>query len=575
MIIAVLGVLKAGGAYVPLDPAYPQARLAFMLEDSRLPVLVTHKRLAEALPGYDARIVCLDNDWEALAKSLDENLVGGVTASNLAYMDATSCGSTGTPKGVLVEHGGVRNLTEAQRRLFGAQPGARVCQFATLNFDAAASEIFVTLCAGATLCLTATEVVQSPAQLTQVLQDQEITVVTLPPTMLAELVTEQLPGGCTVISAGEACPAELVASWSAGRLFINAYGPTEATVCATTAESPNAGKPPIGRPIANTCVYILDKYGQPAPIGVPGELYIGGAGVARGYLKRPELTAEKFVPDPFSQKVGGRLYRTGDLGRYRADGQIEFLGRLDSQVKLRGYRIEPGEVETLLSQHVAVQEAVVVLHEDVGGRRLVAYAVPTTGATVTSQELRQALQERLPSYMLPAAIVLLPELPLLPNGKVDRSALSNPQRIHLERRGSYEVPRTPLEEQVAAIWREVLRLEQVGVCDDFFELGGHSLLATQVLSRIRKTYAVEVSLHTFFEAPTIADLVKYLPENGQETSGEEAFRIPILSRGGSDAEELMDILEQLSEEEVRALLATDSGLEGADFPLVDNQEFDR
>ena len=328
MIIAVLGVLKAGGAFVPLDPTYPQARLAFMLADSQLSVLVTHKRLAEALSGHTTQIVRLDDDWEVLAQEQSENLTSGVMMNNLAYMIYTS-GSTGTPKGVLIEHKGVRNLVEAQQRLFGARPGAHVLQFATLNFDAAVSEIFVTLCAGATLCLTAGEVVQSPAHFTQVLQEQAITMVTLPPTMLAELAAEQLPGVSTVISAGEACTAELAARWSVERQFINAYGPTEATVCATTAEYHDADKPPIGLPIANTRVYILNSYGQPVPIGVPGELYIGGAGVARGYLKRSALTAERFVPDPFSREVGARLYRTGDIGRYRVNGQIEFLGRLD------------------------------------------------------------------------------------------------------------------------------------------------------------------------------------------------------------------------------------------------------
>lgn len=560
MVVAILGILKAGGAYVPLDPAYPSERLAFMLQETQAPVVLTHGRLAEALSACKTRIVRLDAHGESITHEKKTNVDSRVTSANLAYVMYTS-GSTGKPKGVLIQHGGVCNLAEAQLRLFRTQPADRVLQFASLNFDASTSEIFVALQAGTPLHLASRDIVSSPLDLTRLLNEQSITMVTLPPTMLRELSAEGLPMLRTVISAGEACPIELVSAWCTGRLFLNAYGPTEATVCATAASCSGGAKPLIGQPIANVQVYILDAHGQALPIGVPGELYIGGAGVARGYLKRPGLTAEKFVPDPFSPHAGARLYRTGDLGRYTADGQIEFLGRCDHQVKLRGYRIELEEIEADLLQHPAVQATMVIIRQDVpGDARLVAYVVPTGEGQVTGQELRRAQQGRLPNYMVPAIYVFLPALPLTSNGKVDRHALPDPQQSHSESGSSYEAPRTPLEEQVAATWREVLHLKQVGIHDNFFDLGGHSLLATQVLSRLRKNFAVEISLRTFFEVPMIADLSRRLQESRAQTqpiASQDALHIPALSRGDSDVNQLLEMLEHLSEEEVQALLTND------------------
>jgi surfactin family lipopeptide synthetase A len=315
-----------------------------------------------------------------------------------------------------------------------------------------------------------------------------------------------------VTVAGEACSGDLVARWAPGRRFCNLYGPTEATIWTTIAECTDGRqRPPIGRPIANTQVYLLDSYLRPVPLGVPGELCIGGVGLALGYRNRPDLTAERFMPHPFSDEPGARLYKTGDLARYRPDGLLEFVGRLDHQVKIRGYRIELGEVEACLRQHPAVREAVVVAREDKpGDQRLVAYVVANQPPGPSTSDLRGFLQAKLPSYMVPAAFVALPALPLTPNGKVDRRALPAPDQVRLAPDDALVAPRTPVEEALAGIWADVLGLTQVGIHDNFFELGGHSLLATQVIARLQAAFQVELPLRSLFEAPTVADLAKYL-----------------------------------------------------------------
>jgi amino acid adenylation domain-containing protein len=379
MIIGLLGILKAGGAYVPLDPAYPQERLAFMLEDAKVPVLLTQQHLLSTLASHPAPSrVCLDTDWPSISQHSQENPIPLATLKNLAYVIYTS-GSTGLPKGVLIEHRGLPNLAMAQIQRFGIRPDSRVLQFSSLNFDASASEIMMAL-AGATLFLAKRDTLLPGSTLWQFLYKYAITTVTLPPSVLALLPVEPLPSLQTLIVAGEPCPAELVARWKPGRHFFNAYGPTETTVCATMFEcSENnhpSSPPPIGHPLPNTQVYVLNTHLQRMPIGVPGELYIGGMGLARGYLNRPELTAEKFISNPFSKDPQARLYKTGDLVRYRPDGNLEFLGRIDNQVKVRGFRIELGEIETVLTQHPTVQEAVVIAREDnPGDKRLVGYVI--------------------------------------------------------------------------------------------------------------------------------------------------------------------------------------------------------
>jgi amino acid adenylation domain-containing protein len=549
LVVAILASLKAGAAFLPLDPAYPPERIAFMFHDAQPAILLTQAALRDQLPGNLPPVVALDADWPAVDKQPSTVPLGAATVDSPAYVIYTS-GSTGQPKGAVLGHRGLCNLAHWQRGAFGLAPGKRVLQFSALSFDAAVWELAMALGSGATLALAPRATLASAPELQRLLRDQSITHVTLPPSLLAVLPPTDLPSLEVVIAAGEACPADLVARWAAGRRFVNAYGPTETTVCAATylCDSQDAGPPPIGRPLANIQLYVLDQHGQPAPIGVPGELYIGGVAVAHGYLNRPELSAERFVPNPFPttdnganarggrwSAVGRRLYRTGDLVRYRADGNIEFLGRIDQQVKLRGFRIELGEIEAVLRRHEGVQDTLVLAREDTpGDKRLVAYVVPTNDERRTTNdeladssslvigqssfvgELRAFLKQRLPEYMLPSAFVLLVAWPLTPSGKIDRKALPTPDGTRqLER--AYIAPRTPTEAQLAALAAELLGLEQVGVEDSFFELGGHSLLATQLLARARAQFQVEVPLRMLFEQPTIAGLAAAI-EQARETS---------------------------------------------------------
>jgi amino acid adenylation domain-containing protein len=507
LVVALLAVLKAGGAYVPLDPAYPAERLAFMLADSGAPLLLTRLPLPEGLPPHAAEVVCLDADRERIEAESALAPAAGVLPENLAYVIYTS-GSTGTPKGVLVPHRGLANVARGHARDLGVGAGDRVLQFASPSFDASVFEMVMALAAGATLVLGTRETLAPGPDLLRLLREEEVTVATLPPSALAVLPPAELPALRTLMTAGEACPAELVERWALERRFFNLYGPTEATIWSTTAAcAPGGGRPPIGRPVANTSAYVLDARGEPVPVGVPGELYVGGAGVSRGYAGRPELTAERFVPDRFGRQPGGRLYRTGDRVRWSARGELEFLGRTDAQVKVRGFRIEPGEIEGALRRSKGVADCVVVPREDVPGeKRLVAYVVGDVEAGV----LREHLRRELPEYMVPAAFVPLESLPLTPNGKLDRTALPAPEFAADAER--YVAPRTPTEEVLAEIWAETLRLERVGVTESFFELGGHSLLATRVISRVRQVFAVEVPLRALFEGPTVAELAGRVEE---------------------------------------------------------------
>ncbi len=433
--------------------------------------------------------------------------LSGVTPDSLAYVIYTS-GSTGKPKGTLLQHRGLVSLVMAEQRAFALQQGSRVLQFASFGFDASVWEIFATLAAGGTLCLAPQENIFPGPELVKLLQDQAINVVTLPPSALSALPQAPLPALRALIVAGEACPADLVACWGEGRRFFNAYGPTETTVCATVAECrPDGVKPAIGRPFANTRVYVLDRHLQPVPVGITGELYIGGPGLARGYLHRPELTAERFIPDPFARMPGARLYKTGDMCRWLPNGMLEYLGRTDHQVKIRGHRVELGELEAALREHPAVAEAVVLAWEhSLNDKRLVAYVVAPEGTAGAAAELRGHLQSKLPNYMIPSAFVGLDALPLLPSGKVNRKALPTPSFARLESEGAYVAPRSLTEELLSDLWVEVLRVERVGVLDNFFALGGHSLLATQLLSRLRSRFGVELPLRTLFEAPTVVGL---------------------------------------------------------------------
>ncbi|MEA5601597.1 amino acid adenylation domain-containing protein [Nostoc sp. UHCC 0252] len=526
-IVALLGILKAGGAYLPLDPSLPQERLNFILEDAQVSILLTHSSLAPLFKeswGDLLSIVYIDKDWATITQHSQENPNTCVTSDNLAYVIYTS-GSTGKPKGVLLQHRGLSNLAASQIEVFNLQPSNRILQFASLSFDASIFEIVMALQTGATLYLANKESLLPGQPLLKLLREKAITHVTLPPAVLAILPAKSLPALQTIICAGESCTDDIVKRWwNSQRRFFNAYGPTEATVWSTIAEiSTISEKPPIGRPIANTQIYILDKHLQLLPIGITGELYIAGEGLAQGYLNRPELTIETFIPNPFNDKKGARLYKTGDLARYRPDGNIEFLGRIDNQVKIRGFRIELSEIETVLSQHQSVQKAVVIVKENVSGDKyLVAYIVlnvemqrqslqrgepPQRAASNLSSLLRKFLKEKLPEYMIPKAFVMLDSLPLTASGKVDRLALTeinSPASGLIDK--TFIAPRTPTESTLAKIWAEVLNIERVGIYDNFFDLGGDSLLTVRLMKQIHKHFERELPLSSLFLNPTIESL---------------------------------------------------------------------
>jgi amino acid adenylation domain-containing protein/non-ribosomal peptide synthase protein (TIGR01720 family) len=515
MIIGLLGILKAGGAYVPLDPTYPQERIAFMLADAQVAVLVTQHRLVAGLPEHAAQVVCLDADWLSIAHASEENPVSDVTADHLAYVIYTS-GSTGQPKGVLVTHHNLVHSTSA-RTLYYRDPVGSFLLLSSFAFDSSVAGIFWTLCQGGALCLAPPRFEQDLAALPTLIAAQRISHLLSLPSLYGLILAQAPPYSLaslrTVIVAGEPCPGSLVNTHLQQlpevSLF-NEYGPTEGTVWSSVYQvgaAPAGAQVPIGRPIANTQLYLLDDRLQPVPVGVPGELYIGGHGVASGYLQRPELTAERFLPHPFSPEPGRRLYKTGDLARYLPDGNIEFLGRSDQQVKLRGFRIELGEIEAVLSRHPAVREAVVLAREDAGGdKRLVAYVVPEQGQGLSLSELRSFLRTKLPDYMVPSALVVMETLPLTPSGKVDRRALPAPDRARsesLER--SFVAPRTPTEEVLGRIWAQVLGLERVGVYDNFFELGGDSILSLQIIARANQA-GLRLTPRQIFQHQTIAEL---------------------------------------------------------------------
>jgi amino acid adenylation domain-containing protein len=530
MVIAVYGILKAGGAYVPLEPTLPAERLAFMLEDTQAPIVLTQAAVRPTLPQTGARVICLDNDWADVATCPTSTPACPATPTTLAYVIYTS-GSTGNPKGVMNEHGGVLN-----RLLWGQEKYPLIAadchvQKTPFGFDVSVPELFWPLMVGARLVIARPEGHKDAAYLAQLIAQERVTTIHFVPSMLQQFVElEPALGFSTlkrVFCSGEALPLDLQ-----DRFFEkfdvelhNLYGPTEAAVEVSywpCRKDSALRSVPIGRPIANTQLYILDKKMRPVPVGVAGELHIGGVNVARGYLNRPELTAEKFIPDPFTDRSGARLYKTGDLARFLPDGNIEYLGRLDFQVKIRGFRIEPGEIETILGQHEAVRESVVTVREDVpGDKRLVAYLTTAAVQPPTVTELRQYLKQKLPDYMIPTAFVCLEALPLTASGKTNRQALPAPDSIRPTLAGDFVAPRTPLEAQLAGIWARLLRVERVGRNDNFFELGGHSLLAAQLATAIEREVGVTIPLRALFESPTVNELALLIDQkqNGAEKNG--------------------------------------------------------
>jgi amino acid adenylation domain-containing protein len=525
MVTALLAILKAGGAYVPLDPQYPQSRLAYILEEAETSIVLTQEHLSKNLPGSQSETFCyLDSAWAQLAEYPTSNPCSEVTPANLAYVIYTS-GSTGHPKGVQIEHESAMALIDWAQGTFPAESFKGVLASTSICFDLSVFELFVPLSVGGTIVLA-----QNALQLPELESRVAVTLINTVPSAMSELVRMgAVPASVRVVNlAGEALSARLaqeVYGLEQVESLYNLYGPSEDTTYSTwelVARSEQANVP-IGRPVSNTRAYVVDEGLQLVPVGVSGELLLGGEGLSRGYLKRAELTAARFIPDPFSGQAGERLYRTGDLCRYKVDGRLEYLGRLDHQVKVRGYRIELGEIETVLSAHEQVSEAVVIAGEENGEKRLVAYVV---GAAEPA-ELRRYLQQRLPEYMIPSAWMKLEALPLTTNGKVDRRALLSPgATTGLEDEDTYVAPRTATEAGLTSIWSEVLKIDRIGIHDNFFALGGHSLLATQVIARVRSVYNVDVPLRRLFESPTVAGFaVAVVQEQASEVAEDEMAQL--------------------------------------------------
>jgi amino acid adenylation domain-containing protein len=533
--VALLAVLKAGGAWMALDHAYPPPRLAYMLEDAEASVLLTTTQLAASLPAQSARLVCLDTEAQQIATHVSSNLGSVAGPDNLAYLIYTS-GTTGRPKGTLVEHHSLVNTSLAFAAQHHLTPRDRLLQFASLSFDVAAEELFGAWLAGACAVMRPAQVFDTVSEFVRFVEREGVTVANLPASFWAEWLTtleEQRNGNGRephallpstlrrVVVGNEKTLSTTVESWRqivGNRIeWSNAYGPTETTVTASNYEPCETGAAhlrthaaPIGRPIANAELYVLDARQQLVPVGVAGEIYVGGAGVARGYHHRPALTAERFLPHPYARLPGARLYRTGDLGRFLPDGNVEFLGRADEQVKVRGFRVEVGEIEAVLRQHPQVREGAVAAYDDEHrGVRLVAYVVPRNPEAEMS-DLREFLREQLPEYMVPSAIVRLEVFPLTPNGKLDRKALPAPNGAGHETDGPYVAPRSELERLIADVWREALGVERVGVGDNFFNLGGHSLLLIRVNNHLRESLRMELPVVELFKYPTVSALAEHL-----------------------------------------------------------------
>ncbi|BAY91154.1 MULTISPECIES: non-ribosomal peptide synthetase [unclassified Tolypothrix] len=523
MVIGLLAILKAGAAYVPLDPAYPVERQTYIIADTNTPLVLTQQHLAASLP--DIQLLYIDTEWSAIALEKTQNLVTQTTSQNLAYVIYTS-GSTGKPKGTLITHQGLVNYLSWCTQAYNVEQGTGTLVHSPLGFDLTVTSLFSPLLVGRQVELVP-ENQGIDALSTTLRRSHNLSLVKITPAHLdllkGQLSPEEVAGRTQAfIIGGENLLAEKLTFWqdfAPDTMLINEYGPTETVVGCCVYQVPNnqrdSGSIPIGKPIANTQLYVLDKYWQPVPIGVVGELYIAGLGLARGYLNRPELTAQKFIPNPFSNKAGERLYRTGDLARYRSDGTLEFLGRIDNQVKIRGFRIELGEIEAVLEQHPEVKEIVVIAREDAEReKRLVAYVVVNQKPGISISELRSYLLEKLPEYMIPAAFIKLDALPLTPNGKVDYRAL--PEQAQLDLEETYVAPQSELEQIITNIWQELLHIEKVGIHHNFFDIGGHSLLMVQVHSKLQKALNRDISMLDMFQYPTISKFAKYLNQEQEK-----------------------------------------------------------
>ena len=585
MIVGIMGILKAGAAYVPLDPDYPRDRLAYMIDDAQISILLTQEQYISQLPTSQAsisqaQIICLDTNWIDISTFSEENPSSINTLENIAYLIYTS-GSTGQPKGVIISHQALSSFTKSAIAEYKITSSDRILQFASINFDVAVEEIYCSLCTGATLVLRTDKMIADSRTFLQTCEDWQITVLDLPTAYWHQLVADlevvnsinielnlHLPDSIRlVIIGGEKALPEAVRSWQkyvtnsgkGDRLqLVNAYGPTETTVDATSywisGSTSFNGEVPIGRPLSHVETYVLDTYLQLVPIGVSGELYIGGNSLANGYLHRPELTATKFIPNHFSAVSNAplykRLYKTGDLVRYLPDGNIEYIGRIDDQVKIRGFRIELGEIESILTQNPYVREAAIIVREETpNNKRLVAFTVLKSAQVrqldqIKGSDLRQFLHERLPNYMLPNLFVFLDSLPITPNGKIDRRALSTLDITNLQSETNFVAPTNSTEEVLTKIWAEVLGVERVGIHDNFFELGGHSLLSVRLVFEMEKALKYHFPLKSLFQIGTIAEIAKFINEQDSEESSVD------------------DVPAGLSIDDYRALLSLRAGMTG-------------
>ena len=570
MLLGLLGILKAGGAYVPLDPTYPQERLAYMLADSDAAVLLTQASLVPAMPEHQAKVICLDRDWANIAQESETNPVSNVSLDDLIYIIYTS-GSTGKPKGVALRHRAIANLLAWQLPNSDCGVGDKTLQFTTLSFDVSCQEIFATLCSGGTLVMIDEDVRRDPERLAQLIFEKRVARIFLPFVALQQLAEAFAAQPALdlqlreLITAGEQLQTTPPITTLFERLpncrLFNHYGPSETHVVTAYDLSIDVtawdALPPIGQPIANTQIYLVDPFMQPVPIGVPGELLIGGDNVARGYLNRPELTAERFVQysvmsEPYSVSSEqttdfwplNTVYRTGDLARYRSDGNIEYLGRIDHQVKIRGFRIEPGEIEAVLSEHEAVRETAVLAKSDSqGNKRLIAYVVTQSDQTADALALRSFLKDRLPEYMVPALVIMLDEMPLAPSGKINRRGLPEPDQSARAVKQEFVAPRTAVEGVVAKVWSEILEVQRIGVADNFFDLGGHSLLATRVISRLKSSFKVNLPLRSLFESPTVAELAAVVVALEKQPGQAEKIAGVLQKLGDMTPEQMKKLLE--------------------------------
>jgi amino acid adenylation domain-containing protein len=551
LLIGVLGVLKAGGAYVPLDPSYPAERLKYILEDSGAELVLTQSGLLEQLGVLSERkVVVLDAELrEGLLAGYGREEVGreesGVGPTNLAYVIYTS-GSTGRPKGVMIEHRNWVNLARSQCGIFGVSAASSVLQFASASFSASVFEIAMALTSGAALHLLRDDAAKSAKKLVEVINERAITHATLPPGLLSALSANDLPSLGTLIVAGERLPTAVATRWRVGRRLFNVYGATEATACASVAEY-RGGEVDIGRPIDNVSCYILDRHGALVPPGTVGELHLGGAGVSRGYLNKPELTAEALVPSPFGAR-GARLYRTGDRARWLPDGKLEFLGRADERIEISGHRIDIGAIEEALAEHPTIAEAVVLpCDAPAGGRCLAAYIVPDKGQKILAERrkdsvvggCRSHLKERLRHFMLPEAYVVLEKLPRTANGKVDKRAIPPPAPGDFVAQ-AYVAPRTPAEALMCELWRDALNLRRVSIHDNFFEIGGHSVLAAKITCALKVRLVADLTLRVFFDNPTVAELCETLTSLDATSPGADVAELRAFPGVGLMAETVVE-----------------------------------